>query len=575
MPTQGSGKESRDSWEFSRRKVLAAGAAVSVGGLFWLRASAAQAPETDAGPLQIEVQARGVPQVELDRIADRLLELPQERGARARRRNRRVLAVRVVDPEERGKSRSERSPVPTRWRATVYDYATQQALMLEGRLGDLNPDRELVLAGQPLPSPREWAEARDTLLRHDGIGQRLRNGDLIAYPPMPPVLDERRRWVTVGLLPARLAIDGPRHEIVAVDLAESAVRRFAARAPESAVAGSGLVCGAPPAAGQGVTGQGTAGEYAITIRRRGTEYWTFTAVRPSASAGRRGSGVELRDVRYRGRKVLHQAHVPILNVKYDGDACGPYRDWQYSESMLQASGTSVAPGFLLTSSRPATLIQSGTDVGNFLGTAVWIEGEEVTLMAELEAGWYRYTSQWTLHTDGTIKPRFGFAAIQNACVCNVHHHHAYWRLDFDIGTTDGNFVQEGGGQNWRVLPREAMAFRDRDFTRRWRVGNRNLAASYEIRPNPTDGLARASSDWPFPVGDLWFLRYRPGQIDDGVDVSTGPVAARLNRFVNREPIDGADLVVWYASHFTHDQGAVEEPGGHDHVVGPDLVPVNW
>jgi len=89
MPTQGSSKESRDFWEFSRRKVLAAGAAVSVGGLFWLRASAAQAPETDAGPLQIEVQARGVPQVELDRIADRLLELPQERGARARRRNRR------------------------------------------------------------------------------------------------------------------------------------------------------------------------------------------------------------------------------------------------------------------------------------------------------------------------------------------------------------------------------------------------------------------------------------------------------------------------------------------------------
>ena len=58
-------------------------------------------------------------------------------------------------------------------------------------------------------------------------------------------------------------------------------------------------------------------------------------------------------------------------------------------------------------------------------------------------------------------------------------------------------------------------------------------------------------------------------------MTSGPVAARLSRFVNREPIDGADLVVWYASHFTHDQGAVEEPGGHDHVVGPDLVPVNW
>ena len=566
---------SEDERTLCRRKVLAGGAAIALDGLFWLKAPSARAQEGAASPLEIDVQLVGVPQAELDAAAQALESGSQELRAVPRRRRMRVLAMRAVDPEERGKSATESARRATRWRAIAYDYASEQALMFEGRLGDSGPDRQLVVPGQPLPSPAEWDEARDTLLRHDEFGPRLRSGDLIAYPPMPPVLDGRRRWITVGLLPARLTIDGPRHEIVAVSLADGSTRRFVARVPESAVAGSGPVCGAPFAARQGVTGQGTAGEYAITIRRRGTEYWTFTAVRPSASAGRRGSGVELRDVRYRGRKVLHQAHVPILNVKYDGDACGPYRDWQYSESMLQASGTSVAPGFLLTSSRPATLIQSGTDVGNFLGTAVWIDGEEVTLMAELEAGWYRYTSQWTLHTDGTIKPRFGFAAIQNACVCNVHHHHAYWRLDFDIGTTDGNFVQQRGNRGWRVLPREAMAFRDRDFRRRWRVGNRNLAASYEIRSNPTDGLARASSDWPFPVGDLWFLRYRPGQIDDGVDVTSGPVAARLNRFVNREPIDGADLVVWYASHFTHDQGAVEEPGGHDHVVGPDLVPVNW
>ena len=61
-------------------------------------------------------------------------------------------------------------------------------------------------------------------------------------------------------------------------------------------------------------------------------------------------------------------------------------------------------------------------------------------MAELEAGWYRYVSQWTFHTNGTIKPRFGFAAVQNNCVCNVHHHHAYWRLDFDIGGYGGSWV---------------------------------------------------------------------------------------------------------------------------------------
>jgi hypothetical protein len=34
--------------------------------------------------------------------------------------------------------------------------------------------------------------------------------------------------------------------------------------------------------------------------------------------------VELRYVDYKGKRVLYRAHVPILNVKYDGNACGPY-----------------------------------------------------------------------------------------------------------------------------------------------------------------------------------------------------------------------------------------------------------
>ena len=58
------------------------------------------------------------------------------------------------------------------------------------------------------------------------------------------------------------------------------------------------------------------------------------------------------------------------------------------------------------------------------------------------------------HTDGTIRPRFGFAAVSSSCVCNVHHHHCYWRFDFDIETAGNNRVREfndpplGGGPNW-------------------------------------------------------------------------------------------------------------------------------
>jgi hypothetical protein len=560
-----------ESRALSRRQLLAAGTALPLAADLWLSAPPALAQATAGDRLTIEVQPAPSPQADLDAVAQAFQAGAAQRRAGAR--NLRVLSVQEIDPEERGKSAAARAASAGRWRAVSYDYSNQRTLVSEGRLGDTVPDREYADTRQVNPSPAEWDEARDLLSIHPEIGPRLNAGALIAYRPMPPIVTGeggRRRLVTVGLLPRLPGGDFP-HEIVGVDLAGGPVQRFAARAPATSAAGPAATCGAPLGANQSRSGRGLAGQYAITIRRGGTVYWTLTAVRPSASSGNLGSDVELRDVYYRGRKVLHRAHLPILNVKYDGDACGPYRDWQYDESYLLASGTNVAPGFRLASSQPETIIQSGNDRGNFLGTAVWTNGEETTLTAELEAGWYRYISQWTFHTNGTIKPRFGFAAVQNNCVCNVHHHHAYWRLDFDIGGAGRNFVQRSTAAGWSVVPKESVAFRDTQLKTRWRVGNRDTGKRYEIRPGANDGTARGSSDWPFPVGDLWFLRYRAEEIDD----HNLTKQAGLNRFVQDQSIYGTDLVVWYASHFTHDQGAEQEAGGADHIVGPDLVPVNW
>ena len=41
---------------------------------------------------------------------------------------------------------------------------------------------------------------------------------------------------------------------------------------------------------------------------------------------------------YRGKRLPHRAHVPILNVRYKQDRCGPYRDWQNEEGKIQAHG---------------------------------------------------------------------------------------------------------------------------------------------------------------------------------------------------------------------------------------------
>lgn len=101
---------------------------------------------------------------------------------------------------------------------------------------------------------------------------------------------------------------------------------------------------------------------------------------------------------------------------------------------------------------------------------------------------------------------------------------------------------------------------------------------YEIIPGPEDGVATASPDWPYPLGDVWFLRYRASELDDGVNCTTGGrgcvTEANLDGFVNGEPVSNHDVVIWYAGHVTHDVGA-EPPGEFGHICGPDLKPVNW
>ena len=523
-----------------------------------------------AAELTVQVEPFGPDQTVHDTVAAALVARGALKGELGGAEQR-LLALQLVDPPRK----SARPRQPDRYRAIYYDYTGNRAVFAEGALADPMQAAVSVTQRQPRPSPDEFQEAVKILRRHRELGAALRDGSLTAYPPMPPVVEAElpdgtvERTLAVGLLPQR-GKKGATHEIVGVNMIRRRVERYPGGAPPTSLATAGL-CGRPVEAGQPTTAQGVAGQAWVSVYQGSTRLWRFLVVRPSSSSGHSGSGVELRYVDYRGKRVLYQAHVPILNVRYDGDTCGPYRDWQYQEGMLQASGTNVAPGFLLCPTPAKTIVETESDVGTFLGTAIYVDGLEVVLVCELEAGWYRYVSEWRLHADGSIKPRFAFDAVSSSCVCNKHHHHVYWRLDFDIRTAGSNRVLEfndpplTGTRKWQVLPYEGMRLRAPANKRRWRVEQAGSGAGYEIVPGPNDSTARGDA---YAVGDLWALRWRPGEIDDEPAPDT---SIHLHKFNNREPIDGQDVVVWYGAHFTHDVRGPEV----SHVVGPRLVPYNW
>ncbi len=529
-------------------------------------ASVEEEQEFRSGELTIKVARWGPDEAAIRAASERALQHPAVLQHLKDNRHR-LISFEVLDPDPVAKA--EPTP-PDRYRATIYDYTDARTVLVEGLLSALDNVEVSDSAIQPIPSDEEFAAAIEALLNDSTFGQALREQRLRPYRPMPPLLGEElpdghvQRIIGVGLLPATAQ---SAHEIVGVDLLHGAVIRYDGKAPARARAGNST-CGLPPA-GQPTAPRGAPGQVSVSVYQGATLLWSFVAVRPAASSGANGSGVELRYVNYRGKRVLYRAHVPILNVLYNNNACGPYRDWQWQEGMLQANGTDITSGFRYCPAPAQTILDNGTDTGDYLGVAIYVQGLEVVLVSEMQAGWYRYISEWRLHANGTILPRFGFSTVQSSCVCNVHHHHTFWRFDFDIRTPGNNVVREYNdppifpNTNWHTKYFEIKRPRDPARQRKWRIEHAETGEGYELIPGANDGVADA-----YAKGDVWVLRYRGTELDDAP--APADTSADLDRFLNGESVYRQDVVVWYGAHFTHD---ISHNMGE--IVGPQLVPVNW
>ena len=495
--------------------------------------------------LKLNIKPFGPSQETINKISERVVRDDLVKKYLDGTRNR-LLWFEFIDPyDEYSKNRNEGSP-PSNFRITFYDYTNNRTIFVKGILEEQGKPKILEIEEsnlQPRPNKEEFEEALQIFRQDKKIGHLLDNQQIQIYPPMPPLLNSEladgniQRTINIGLLSSNIDTNRDSnnknknkefvHEIVGINMIDQSVVRFENHAPSNSMARDST-CGLPYAAQK--TAEGIAGQVWVTVKQGNTTLWKFLAVRPAGSSGTNGSGIELRYVDYKGKRVLYRAHVPILNVKYKEDACGPFRDWQNEEGMIQAIGSDIgSSGFRLCSSPATTILDTGSDVGNFLGVAIYVKGQEVILVSEMQAGWYRYISEWRLHANGTISPRFGFTAVNtSSCVCNTHHHHAYWRFDFDIHTASNNRVKEfndppltGSSSKWHTINYEIKRFRDTSMKRKWRVEHIDRDKGYDIIPGSDDDIATSSPDWPFPRSDLWILRYRGTEIDDG-SVAIGP-----------------------------------------------------
>lgn len=488
-------------------------------------------------------------------------------------------------PDKRIISIRPRSGEPARFDATIYDYTVEKAFDLVVDLKGREIGRKEI-PEQPARSMDELADASTIVRENQAFAEALATGALMIYEPMPAITvdaDGRRR-VNVGVMtPSTAGASMKTNEIVSVHIPTASIARYPSGAPDSSRAQL-LACG-PNTSGCSYSITQPCSYYQVSWPTT-SPVWKLNIRHPSCttSVQSNGTGLELTNVYYQGRLILKRAEVPVLNVLYSGNTCGPYRDWLYSEDCFNAPGTDVpvsGSGIRVASSSPSTLCESGSDAGNFHGIAIFDQGDALWLMTETNAGWYRYVMEWRLHLDGTIEPIFGFGATTNSCTCNLHYHHAYWRLEWAIdavsdGTNDDpatgiNTLERrvaGSQDDYTQVAAEGTFVRpasggDKDY---FRIKNVATGDGYILEPGALDGTAYNDS---YGKWDLAALALNAGEIDD----PNSNTSINVDPWINGEALgDTKRLVTWYHATYTHN-----DPNGTGEaceLAGPRLVPLN-
>ncbi|MBX3289417.1 MAG: hypothetical protein KF855_08735 [Acidobacteria bacterium] len=552
-------------------------------------------------PLVIRAVAWGPDNKAVDRARQRIEKHP---NVQAELRGSRYMMLSFEYIEDQPAEKNAPTPEPTRFRVVFYNYTEDVTVIAEAGFDEKEPvtvRRDMI---DPWTTPEEIKAAYQVIEKDAAYIAASRKGPVEMYEPMPPISKVNgERLVNIGIRNADLSLN----EIVGVSFKNNTVVRYENGIPETNRMTAGT-CGVP--SGGGGTGPGIAGQAVLTINEpRGTSdvpMWEMLVVRPSASSGAQfeRSGIEVRDVKYKGKSVLKRGHAPVLNVKYlPGASCNAYRDWQYSEGNFQAPSAGAqdpAPGIriLAPGQKATTIVENYNDGGNFNGVAIYQEdtgnptGPEVVLVSEMNAGWYRYIMEWRFGTDGTIRPRYGFGSITSTCVCSPRNHHVYWRLDFDVVQPQNKVFQIERGRKFRTpVTTELASFRSYQLNRGYLIQNADGNEAYQVIPGMNDGEAYFTNPngqvETFGAGDFWLLKFQgtansPGELDDpssGTGCPSYP-AACLAPWVNNESLDGEDVVIWYSAHqFRIDDTSLTEWRNNvlagKHVIGPDLRPVRW
>ena len=266
------------------------------------------------------------------------------------------------------------------------------------------------------------------------------------------------------------------------------------------------------------------------------------------------AGLAIKNVAYEGEQVLAKASLPVIRVKY-------VREWPAWDprSWFGLGRSSGRCGPFEDRISPTTLIKNKNCDGNKLCTATHtldsLQWLEVGVYAKI--GQYHLYQAWYLSEDGRLYP-----SVQSWNLsCNTDHdHHAYWRLDFDIGGPDHDQVfvwdqqsveDAGWGPGWRKYLTEIDDKKPAENSqdRVWFVRDYETDHGVWIIPGPHDGRSGKFSDRDISVRKFY--------IDESSEWAFG--ARGDLDYLGDEDIQETNSVFWYIAHLPHKAAEGDRP----------------
>ncbi|MEO8671355.1 MAG: hypothetical protein ABI411_08585 [Tahibacter sp.] len=340
----------------------------------------------------------------------------------------------------------------------------------------------------------------------------------------------------------------------------------------------------------------------------GAATWELCWLPPSQSSGVDGSGLEVRDVHYKGILVAKRIHSPILFAEYrDGNGGDCYRDWKDTNDAFAAApavrnqlGTPTTLHATTTCdvSQQATTSHGACPFSNLSpnpytaadclngGVAIEDNGSYVVLTTQYSAAWYRYSSRISFYANGDINPEFGFGNANGTYNNVTHWHHNYWRMDFDIdGATHDQIIANGVTKATEFTDIRSLTGAPGGTPSYWEVRDGIENFGYRITSGAGDYTPVNESGRGYHMADVIGTHWINNEYADQASNNLSDCQMASSNLANGESIADTDVVLYYTASVrdstnnnwpTAGAGAIPQDSMVCKKVGPLITPVgDW